>query len=74
MALLLENRPYVLFYMGLGLLLLLWVLRDGLLSLFLLYVALLVILGLLGLIRLIQALLRKRCWKTDAGTDPKGET
>ena len=55
------------------LLVLLWVLRDGLLSLFLLYVALLVILGLLGLIRLIQALLRKRCWKTNAGTDPKGK-
>jgi hypothetical protein len=68
----LKNRPFVLFYLGLGLLLLLWLLRDGLLGFFLLYAAFLVVLGLLGLIRLIQAVLRKRCWKGDAGTDPKG--
>ncbi|MBS1133679.1 MAG: hypothetical protein H6R02_820 [Burkholderiaceae bacterium] len=65
-----KNRPAWLVALGVALLLLLYLLREWLWGLFLLYLGALVLLGLLGGMRLAQAILRKRCWKLHA--DPKG--
>ncbi len=65
-----KNRPGWLVALALALLLLLFLLREWLWGLFLLYLAALVLLGLIGGMRLAQAILRKLCWKV--GADPKG--
>jgi hypothetical protein len=66
----LKNRPAWLIALGVALLLLLYLLREWLWGLFLLYLGALVLLGLLGGMRLAQGILRKLCRK--AGADPKG--
>ena len=66
----LRDRPAWLIGLAVSLLLLLYLLREWLLGLFLLYLGALVLLGLLGGMRLAQGLLRKLCWKS--GAVPKG--
>ena len=61
-----KNRPGLLVALALALLLLLFLLREWLWGLFLLYLAALVFLGLIGGMRLAQAILRKLCWKVGA--------
>ncbi|MGA9422808.1 MAG: hypothetical protein WBW61_10635, partial [Rhodanobacteraceae bacterium] len=65
-----KNRPAWLIALALALLLLLYLLREWLWGLFLLYVGALVLLGLLGGMRLAQGVLRKLCSKW--GAVPKG--
>jgi hypothetical protein len=65
-----KNRPAWLIALAVALLLLLYLLREWLWGLFLLYLGALVLLGLLGGMRLAQGILRKLCWKVSA--DPKG--
>lgn len=65
-----RHRPVWLIALAIALLLLLYLLRDWLWGLFLLYLGALVLLGLIGGMRLAQGILRKLCWKV--GADPKG--
>ncbi len=65
-----KDRASWLIGLALALLLLLFLLREWLWSLFLLYLGALVLLGLIGGMRLARAILRKLCWKL--GSDPKG--
>lgn len=67
----LKNRPYLLFLLGLLMILILFLLRHWLAPLLLFYLLLLALIGLVALIRFIQRLLRKLCWKATA--DPKGQ-
>jgi hypothetical protein len=62
----LKNRPAWLIALAIALMLLLYLLREWLWGLFLLYLGALVLLGLLGGMRLAQGILRKRCWKVGA--------
>ena len=65
-----KNRPAWLMALAAALLVLLYLLREWLWGLFLLYLGALVLLGLIGGVRLAQGILRKLCWKVSA--DPKG--
>lgn len=65
-----RERMALLLFLGLLLLLILFLLQPWLTILLYAYIALLVLLGLIGLVRFIQAILRKLCWKI--GGSPKG--
>ena len=67
-----KNRPAWLIALAVALLLLLYLLREWLWGLFLLYLGALVLLGLLGGMRLAQAILRKLCWKVSATQRDRG--